>query len=194
VDGRRHHIIELEECSRLLERPRVEQPGIKRQLGARLHSKRAKEVPAIYAREPSFDESGAALEVEGDRHGGRCADLRWKIVTVLAEPFEQHVASERETGQREGLAGVLLDQSAYHSIEVRRLAGVVEPTCSCHLTVARSEDEGVRRPAATLCERLANVGVQALPVGSGQVRFATYRGISAEDIDYTIAQMRQIVR
>jgi len=48
--------------------------------------------------------------------------------------------------------------------------------------------------AATLCERLANVGVQALPVGPGQVRFATYRGISAEDIDYTIAQMRQILR
>ena len=48
--------------------------------------------------------------------------------------------------------------------------------------------------AAALCERLANAGVLGLPVGTDQVRFATYRGISAEDIDCTVAQLREILR
>ena len=48
--------------------------------------------------------------------------------------------------------------------------------------------------AAALCERLAAAGVLGLPVGADRVRFATYRGITAEDIDYVIAQMRELLR
>jgi threonine aldolase len=47
--------------------------------------------------------------------------------------------------------------------------------------------------AASVCERLANAGVLALPVGPDQIRFATYRGITGEDIDYTVAQLQQIL-
>jgi threonine aldolase len=48
--------------------------------------------------------------------------------------------------------------------------------------------------AAALCERLAAAGIRALAVGADQVRFATYRGITGEHIDYTIAQLREILR
>jgi threonine aldolase len=67
-----------------------------------------------------------------------------------------------------------------------------------HVTLERPQtnlvliDVAAPWTAAMLCERLASAGVLALAVGSAQVRFATYRGITAEDIDYTIARVREM--
>ena len=75
VDWRRHRVVELEQGTRPLERHRVEQPRIALQLGACLRSKRAKKVPPVYARESTFDESRAALEIERHGYGGGRPDF-----------------------------------------------------------------------------------------------------------------------
>ncbi len=48
--------------------------------------------------------------------------------------------------------------------------------------------------AAALCDRLALDGVLALPFAADRVRFVTYRGITDDDIDVTIARLQAILR
>ena len=153
VDWRRHRVVELEQGARPLERHRVEQSRIALELGACLRSKRAKKVRPVYAREPTFDESRTALEIERYRHGGRPPDFGGQVVTMLAKPLEKHVASERKASQREWLAWALIDQAPHDCIEIGRLSGMVEPTRPGRLTVARPEYQCVGRPPTVVCER-----------------------------------------
>lgn len=72
---------------------------------------------------------------------------------MLTKPLEEHVPAERKAGQRERLTRMLSYEASHDGIEIRRLAGVVEATRSCHLTIARAEDQCVGRPTAVVRER-----------------------------------------
>ena len=76
-----------------------------------------------------------------------------EILSLLAKPLQKHIAAERETRQREWLVRVLTEQSPHHTIEIRRLAGVVQPTRARHLAIARPKDQGIGGPAALVRER-----------------------------------------
>lgn len=54
----------------------------------------------------------------------------------------------------------------------------------------------ITRPwtAASLCARLAQEGILALPFAADRVRFVTYRGITDDDIDFTIARLQAVLR
>jgi hypothetical protein len=47
--------------------------------------------------------------------------------------------------------------------------------------------------AATFCGRLASAGILALPIANDRVRFATYRGITTEHVERTIATAADIL-
>ena len=72
---------------------------------------------------------------------------------MLAQPLEEHIASERKAGQREWLAWALINQAPHDCIEIRRLSGMVEPRRSSRLAVARPKDQRVGRPPTVVRER-----------------------------------------
>jgi hypothetical protein len=89
----------------------------------------------------------------GTGHGRRRPDFLRKLLAMLAEPLEQYVASQREARQYERFARVLTNQTPDHSIKIRGLAGVIEPTRARHLAVARPKNQRVGCPAAMVRQR-----------------------------------------
>ena len=152
MNRRRHGVVELEQGAGPFERSRVEQAWVVRKLRACLRAECAQKVSRVYASEPSFDETSAAFEVEGYGDGGCRTHLFREICSTLSKPLEEDVASEREARQCEWLAPVLVDEPPYDAIQIRGLTGVIEPTRTRHLPVARSENQRIDCPAATLCE------------------------------------------
>ena len=146
----RDGVVELEQCPGPFERNRVEEARVALQLAPSFRSERAKEMPGVYAAESLFDEARTAFEVEGHRDDRGSMDLSRKIVAVLAEPLEEHVASEREARKGKRLTRMLAHESLHHVLEIRRLSRMIEPTRTSHLAVARSEKQCVGRPADSL--------------------------------------------
>jgi hypothetical protein len=48
---------------------------------------------------------------------------------------------------------VLAEQSPHHTVEIRRLARVIQSTRTRHLAIARPKDQGIGGPAALVRER-----------------------------------------
>ena len=153
MDGGRYGVIEVEQSACSLERDRVEQSRVVLELDPGLRPERAKKMLRVYAREPTFDEACAAFEVERHGHHRRRADLLRQVHPVLAKPLQEHVASQRESRQRKGLVRVLADQSSHHTVEIRRLARVIQPTRARHRPIASPEDQSICCPAALVRER-----------------------------------------
>ena len=150
MHGRRDGVIEIEQRPGPFERDRVEQARVALQLAPSFRSECAKEMFGVYAAEPLFDVPRTALQVEWHRDGRGSTDLSRKIIAALAEPLEEHVASEREARKSERLARMLAHESLHHVLEIGRLSRMVEATRTSHLAVARPEDQCIGRPADSL--------------------------------------------
>jgi len=94
VHGRRDRIIEREQRPGSFEGGGVEKLRIARELGARLCAQRPKKVSRVDPRKSALDEARASFEIEGDGDCGRSLHFGGKIVSSLAEPLEQHVATQ----------------------------------------------------------------------------------------------------
>src|SRR5688500_1157630 len=104
VHRRRDDIVELEECTRSIERRGVEQIGIALELRPRLRSQRAKKVPGVDARESSLDESCAPLQIEWHRDGCSRPHFGGSPLALLSKPLEQDVAAAWEAYEYQRLA------------------------------------------------------------------------------------------
>src|SRR5262249_23127137 len=79
----------------------------------------------------------------------RGGDLLRRLLGLLAEPLEQHVAAERDANRADPRVWVALDEQAHDQIEIVGVAGVVEARQPVRLTATRAKvqrDRGPPRP------------------------------------------------
>ena len=71
-------------------------------------------------------------------------------LALLAEPFRNHVATEREARDVETVDRAPASEFSHHKLEIGCLTGMVEPPGAIHTTATRPEIERRRRPAERL--------------------------------------------
>src|SRR4051812_40295168 len=102
----------------------------------------------VDAREATLDVPSSPLEVVRDRYGRGGAQLGWKGRTPFAQPFEQHVAAQREAGHDERLPWMRRHEPPDDQVEIGGLSGMVHPGLAIDLAIAAAEDQDVGCPAA----------------------------------------------
>src|SRR5580692_7207832 len=150
VNRRGHRIIELVDRARPGKPDGIREIGVLLELRECLAFERTQEARLVHPGESLSDVARATREIEWDGHRGGAPHLGGKIDAALAEPFEQHVAAEREAGEDQRRAGMLARQMLDDERQVTRLAGVVKAARAIEGAGARPEIEQVRTPSTPL--------------------------------------------
>jgi hypothetical protein len=92
--------------------------------------------------------AGATFQIIWHRYGRGSLELDRSSVALLPQPFQQHIATEREADSHEWLGRVIPNDPAHHQVQIGRLAGVIEPRNARNLAIAATKDENVGGPSA----------------------------------------------
>jgi hypothetical protein len=88
----------------------------------------------------------STLEVEGHRDGRRGVYFRRETFALLPKPLQQHVPAKRNARDDQWPRWVIAHDAPNDEVEVRRLAGVIEPGRAWHFAIAPAKDQNVGSP------------------------------------------------
>lgn len=95
----------------------------------------------------------------------------------------------------------LVDRLAEDHVNARDLArglaevpGIAVDLESVQTNMVYFDVRGTGQTAAEFVARLAEAGVKAYDLGEWSIRFVTYRGITAEDVELALARVRRVAR
>src|SRR5947207_6625013 len=149
VQRRRDGAVVGGERARLQRGLEVDEAGIDQRLGPGLVVERPHEARRVHGLlEALVHHAGALREIEGHRDGHGRPQRLGHAVALLAQPLEQHVAADREADGPHAHLRLALDDGAEYTVEVARVAGVVEAGQPVQLTAARAKPQDPRAPAA----------------------------------------------
>ena len=155
VDRRRHGVVEVEQACAPARARSHRTIRDRARACMRAFARRVRRKCFVYTRANpcSMNRAPRSRSNGTDTAAAPRTSLR-ELDPALAEPLQQHVAAERKAREhRAAGSGCSRTSRRTTTVEIRRLAGVIQPTRARHLAVARPKDQSIGGPAALVCKR-----------------------------------------